>query len=104
VDFRQNFTQNSSFGLDGNNSICELRPGYSESPLDLTAKIRLVLEYGHDKHPELEYYSGQYVDDYPIGGHIHHSVSPSDKLIDSLDIILYPFSDSINDCKIRVEE
>ncbi|MAT59916.1 MAG: hypothetical protein CMF23_18230 [Ignavibacteriae bacterium] len=91
------FKQNSSFGLDGNNSICELRPGYSESPLDLTAKIQLVLEYGHDKHPELEFYSGQYVDDYPIGGHIHLSVSPTDKLIDSLDTVLYSFSNCIDD-------
>tara|TARA_B100001939_G_C16663450_1_gene497003 strand:- start:227 stop:361 length:135 start_codon:yes stop_codon:yes gene_type:complete len=44
------------------------------------------------------------VDDYPVDDHIHLSVNPTDKLIDSLDIILYPFSDSINDCKIRVEE
>jgi hypothetical protein len=42
------FKQNSSMGLDGNNSVAELRPGYSESPIDLTSKIRTVLEYGHE--------------------------------------------------------
>ena len=94
---RRFFKANSSFGLDGNDSTAELRPGYSESPIDLTAKIRTILEYGHSKHPELEFYSGQYVDDYPIGGHIHLSVSPTDKLIDSLDTVLYSFSNCIDD-------
>ncbi|MCF8356257.1 MAG: hypothetical protein K9H48_17540 [Melioribacteraceae bacterium] len=91
------FKQNSSFGLDGNNSICELRPGYSESPIDLTAKVRCILEYGHDKHPDIELYSGHFVDDYPIGGHIHLSVAPSPSLIDSLDTVLYSFSNVIDD-------
>jgi hypothetical protein len=65
------YKKNASFGLDGCNSIAELRPGYSESPIDLTAKIKIILEYGHEKHPELEMFAGHYQDSYPIGGHLH---------------------------------
>ncbi|NUN10329.1 MAG: hypothetical protein HUU54_14235 [Ignavibacteriaceae bacterium] len=43
------FKQNSSFGLDGSENIAELRSGFSESPLYLTAKIKIVLEYGYSK-------------------------------------------------------
>jgi len=38
------FRFNSSFGTDGNSDICEIRPGYCESPIELTAKIKTVLE------------------------------------------------------------
>ena len=91
------FRARSSMGLDGNDSIAEIRPGLSESPIDLTAKIKTVLEYGNEKHPELEFFSGHYVDGYPIGGHIHLSVKPTDELIDSLDTVLYSFSECIDD-------
>ena len=33
------FKSNSSFGLDGCESTAEIRPGFSESPIDLTSKI-----------------------------------------------------------------
>jgi hypothetical protein len=88
-------------GLDGNDSIAEIRPGQSESPIDLTAKIKTVLEYGNDKHPELEFISGHYVDGYPIGGHIHIGVKPTDELINSLDTVLYSFSECIDDKEQR---
>jgi hypothetical protein len=48
------FKFNSSFGPDGNNEIAEIRPGYSESPVDITAKIKIIMEYGHGKEQELE--------------------------------------------------
>lgn len=95
------YKKNASFGLDGCNSIAELRPGYSESPIDLTAKIKIILEYGHEKHPELEMYAGHYQDSYPIGGHIHLSCQPKPKLIDSLDTVLYSLSNVIDDKEQR---
>ncbi len=101
TDVSKYFRPRSSMGLDGNESIAEIRPGLSESPIDLTAKIKSVLEYGNEKHPELEFYSGHYVDGYPIGGHIHISVAPTDELIDSLDTVLYSFSECIDDKEQR---
>lgn len=95
------FKRNSSFGLDGCNSIAELRPGYSESPIDLTAKIKIILEYGHEKHPELEMFAGHYQDTYPIGGHLHLSCDPHPALIDSLDTVLYSLSNVIDDREQR---
>ncbi len=95
------YKKNASFGLDGCNSIAELRPGYSESPIDLTAKIKIILEYGHEKHPELEMFAGHYQDSYPIGGHIHLSCQPKPKLIDSLDTVLYSLSNVIDDKEQR---
>ena len=91
------FRPSSSMGLDGNDSIAEIRPGLSESPIKKKKKIKTVLEYGNEKHPELEFFSGHYVDGYPIGGHIHISAKPTDELIDSLDTVLYSFSDCIDD-------
>ena len=64
------FKANSSMGLDGCSSIAEIRPGYSESPIDLSSKIFQILSYGHSKQPELEFISGHYIDDYSIGRHI----------------------------------
>ena len=91
------FKPNSSFGLDGCESTAELRPGYSESPIDLTSKIYQILEYGHNKAPELEFYSGHYVDEYAIGGHTHFSVEPNSEIIDALDIVLGSLSNCIDD-------
>jgi Phage phiEco32-like COOH.NH2 ligase-type 2 len=91
------FKTNSSFGLDGCDSTAELHPGYSESPVDLTSKIFQALEYGHDKAPELEFYSGHYVADNAIGGHIHFSLEPTPKIIGALDIVLGSLSNCIDD-------
>ena len=38
------FKANASFGLDGCESTAEIRPGYSESPIDLTSKIYQILD------------------------------------------------------------
>jgi len=97
------FKSNSSFGLDGCESIAELRPGYSESPIDLTAKLRTVLEYGHEKAPELEFFAGHFQDDYSLGGHVHISLPPEDKLIDSLDTVLYSLSNCLDDKSQRLK-
>jgi len=91
------FKFRSSMGLDGNEEIAELRPGYCTSPIDLTAKIRTVLEYGHSQNPDLEFYAGHYVDDYPIGGHIHLGVEATLDIIDGLDIVLSSLSDIMDD-------
>jgi len=91
------FKQRSSFGLDGNESIAEVRPGYSESPIDVTAKIKTILEYGHEKAPELEFFSGHYQADFATGGHIHVSTAPTPEIIDALDIVLYSLSNCIDD-------
>ncbi|KUG25934.1 hypothetical protein ASZ90_004239 [hydrocarbon metagenome] len=98
---RRFFKSNSSFGLDGCDSTAELRPGYSESPLDLTAKIRLILESGHQRYPELEFISGHMVDGYSVGGHIHLSATPTDQLIANLDSVLGTFSDCLDDLDQR---
>ncbi|MBZ0184468.1 MAG: hypothetical protein K8F60_18560 [Melioribacteraceae bacterium] len=98
---RRFFKANSSFGLDGNDSTAELRPGYSESPIDLTAKIRTILEYGHSKHPELEFISGHMVDDYTVGGHIHIGTAPNDEVVANLDTVLGALSDCIDDLEQR---
>jgi Phage phiEco32-like COOH.NH2 ligase-type 2 len=91
------FKSHSSFGLDGCESTAEVRPGYSESPVDLTSKIFQILQYGHDKAPELEFYSGHFVDDYAIGGHTHFSIEPESKIIEGLDIVLGSLSNCIDD-------
>jgi hypothetical protein len=91
------FRFRSSMGLDGNEEIAEIRPGYSTSPIDLTAKIRTVLEYGHEQKPDLEFYAGHYVDNYPIGGHIHLGVEPTVEIVDALDTVLSSLSEIIDD-------
>jgi hypothetical protein len=90
------FKANSSFGLDGCSSIAEVRPGYSESPIDLTSKIFQILSYGHSKQPELEFISGHYANDFALGGHIHFSISPEPKIISALDTVLYSLSNCID--------
>ena len=89
------FKSNSSCRIDGNGYSMEIRPGYSESPLDLTSKIYQILEYGHDKAPDLEFYSGHYVDGYAIGGHTHFSLEPTEDIINALDTVLGSLSSSI---------
>jgi len=39
------YKSNSSFGLDGCESIAELRPSFSESPITLNAKIFQIFNY-----------------------------------------------------------
>jgi hypothetical protein len=56
------FKNNPSFCLDGCECIAEVRPGYSDSPIDLTAKIHQIIEYGHSKAPDLEFYTGHFQD------------------------------------------
>ena len=97
------FKSNSSMGLDGCESIAEIRPGYSESPIDLTAKIHKILEYGHEKHHDLEFISGQFANDFALGGHIHVSVTPEPKIISALDIVLYSLSNCIDDKQQRLK-
>jgi len=92
---------NSSFGLDGCESIAELRPGFKESPIDLTSKIYQILEYGNSKHPELEFISGHFVDNYSLGGHIYFSLSPTPEIINNLDTVLYSLSNCIDDKEQR---
>ena len=91
------FKFHSSFGLDGNDAIAEIKSPVSESVLDITAKIRIILEYGHEKHPKLEFFAGHFVDDYPLGGHIHVGTEPKSEVIDSLDTVLYSFSNCVDD-------
>lgn len=91
------FKSNSSLGLDGCESTAEIRPGYSESPIDITSKIYQILDYGHDKYPDLEFFAGHYVDDYSIGGHTHLSIEPIPEVIDALDIVLGSFSNCVDD-------
>jgi hypothetical protein len=95
------FKSNSSFGLDGCESIAEVRPGYSESPIDITAKIKTVLDYGHEKAPDLEFFAGHYVDDFALGGHIHFSVQPEPDIVDALDTVMYSLSNCIDDKEQR---
>ena len=97
------FKAHSSMGLDGCESTAEIRPGYSESPIDLTSKIYQILDYGHDKAPELELYSGHYVDDYAIGGHTHISSEPTGDIINALDTVLGSFSNCIDDKQQRAK-
>ena len=95
------FKNNSSFGLDGCESIAEVRPGYSESPIDITAKIKIVLEYGHEIAPDLEFFSGHYVDEFSLGGHLHFSVQPEPDIVDALDTVLTSLSNCIDDKEQR---
>ena len=95
------FKANSSMGLDGCSSIAEVRPGYSESPIDLSSKIFQILSYGHSKQPELEFISGHYANDFALGGHIHFSISPEPKIISALDIVLRSLSNCIDDKEQR---
>lgn len=71
VDASDYFSQYAPMGTDGCSSIAEIRPGYSESPVDLTAKIWKILGKAYEKYPELDYYAGHYHFGYAIGGHIH---------------------------------
>ncbi len=97
VPARNYFKTHSSFGLDGCDSTAEIRPGYSESPIDLTSKIHKILDYGVEKNPQLEFYSGHFVDNLTIGGHTHFSVTPNEKIIDALDTVLGSLSNCIDD-------
>lgn len=103
VNAHNYFKSQSSMGLDGCEAICEVRPGFSESPLDLTAKIYQILEYGNSKHPELEFISGHFVDNYSLGGHIHFSLSPTSEIINNLDTLLYSLSNCIDDKEQRTK-
>ena len=84
------FKANSSFGLDGCEATAEIRPGFSESPVDLTSKIYQILDYGRDKAPDLEFYAGHFVDSYAIGGHCHFSFTFILSKIHFLDKIYQP--------------
>ncbi len=95
------FKFNSSFGLDGCENIAEVRPGFSESPIDITAKIKIILEYGHDKAPDLEFYAGHYQDEYALGGHLHFSIAPAPNIVDALDIVMYSLSNCVDDKEQR---
>jgi len=95
------FKSNSSFGLDGCESIAEVRPGYSESPIDLTSKIYQIIEYGHSKQPDLEFIAGHFADDHALGGHIHFSIQPTPDIVDALDTVLYSLSNVIDDREQR---
>lgn len=68
-----------AMGLDGCNNIAEIRPGYSTSPIDLTAKIRTILQKAHEYYPEMDFYAGHYHFGYPIGGHIHFGIVKESK-------------------------
>ena len=91
------FKSQSSFGLDGCESTAEIRPGFSESPVDLTSKIYQILDYGHSKAPELELYAGHFVDSYAIGGHTHFSIESTTQIIEALDCVLGSLSNCIDD-------
>lgn len=95
------FKARSSMGLDGCDSVAEIRPGYAESPIDLTAKIKIILEYGYEKAPECEFLAGHYQFDYPIGGHIHFGITSDLRFIDALDTILGSLSNAIDDKEQR---
>ena len=97
------FKHNSSFGTDGLETTAELRPGYCSSPVDLCAKIRVILELGHDKYPELELFAGHYVDSRCLGGHIHFNAEPSSPLISSLDTVLEALSNETDDPDQKAE-
>lgn len=91
------FMANSSCGLDGCEAVFEARGFYDESVIDLTSKIYQVLNYAHEKAPELEFISGHFVDGYAIGGHTHFSIDPLPEIIDGLDIVLGSLSNCIDD-------
>jgi hypothetical protein len=91
------FKANSSFGLDGCEATAEIRPGFSESPVDLTSKIYQILDYGHNKEPDLEFYAGHFVDSYAIGGHTHFSIDSTAEIIEALDCVLGSLSNCIDD-------
>jgi hypothetical protein len=101
VNAHNYFKSNSSMGLDGCESIAELRPGFSESPIDLSSKIYQILEYGNSKHPHLEFISGHFVDSHALGGHIHFSLEPTPEIISNLDTVLYSLSNCIDDKEQR---
>ena len=97
------FKSNSSMGLDGNENIAEIRPGYSESPIDLTCKIYQILEYAHGKVADLEFYSGAFFDNEPLGGHCHFSLEPTPKIIEALNVVLGSLSNCIDDKQQKIK-
>ena len=101
VPAHQYFKSSSSFGLDGCEAIAELRPGFSESPIDITSKVFQILEYGHTKAPDLEFYAGHFVDNLSLGGHLHFSIPPEPNIVDALDTVLYSLSNCIDDREQR---
>jgi hypothetical protein len=97
VNAEDYFRSRSAFGLDGNSSVAEIRPGFSENPLELAAKIQKIIEYGHEKAPDLEFYAGHYQCNFPIGGHIHFGLEPENRFINALDIVFGSLSECIDD-------
>lgn len=113
VDAHLYFQKSGSMGCDGCESIAEIRPGISSSPVDLTAKIWKILEGAYKSCPELDYYSGHYQFGYAIGGHIHFSSDDSTittmfknkagkthifpQLIENLDTVFQPLGLILDD-------
>lgn len=97
------FKSNLSFGLDCCEAIAEVRPGFSESPIDITSKVFQILEYGHTKAPDKEFYAGHFVDNLSLGGHLHFSIQPEPNIVEALDTVLYSLSNCIDDREQRAK-
>ena len=64
----------SEFGIDGSGRVAELRPSYANSPKQLVANIKSVMQYGIENNPlsvAFRWKAGGTADEEPIGGHIH---------------------------------
>ncbi len=101
----------SDFGCDGHNATAELRPKYAKSSVGLTANIKTLIRDGLFKVEgvrNLDFLSGHYKHDEPIGGHIHLSFDTG-KMIDleelgrHLDLTMETLSDCIDDLDERSE-
>ena len=48
--------------------IFQIELFFWKSPFDITSKVFQILEYSHTKAPDLEFYTGHFVDNLSIGG------------------------------------
>lgn len=66
-----NIFNNNILGCDGCSSVVEIRPGHSDNPVELVAKIKKILDVAAETYPEITLFAGHYKNGYAIGGHIH---------------------------------
>src|SRR5579871_3492101 len=65
------------FGLDGSDSVAEIRPKPSTDPAQVVSNIRRAMFYGirnYEKTRSHTWKAGSVVDTNPVGGHIHFGV------------------------------
>lgn len=77
---------NKPIGYDGEKNQVELRPKPAESPKQFIQNFQNLLKVFNEEYREYDLWA--FPHNYPLGGHIHISIPPTDSLIKCLDLFL----------------